>query len=90
MLIYLEKHGEPFGPEEIAILVGAFDKAWRTVVKSGAYLDDQAGSSRDLLAKRIIETAKAGERNERALCDDALAHLTEASLKKMRSTDGRV
>jgi hypothetical protein len=90
MLIYLEKHGEPFGPEEIAILVGAFDRAWGTVVKSGAYLEDQAGSTRDLLAKRIIETAKAGERDERALCDDALAHLMETALQRMRSTDGRV
>jgi hypothetical protein len=80
---YLE--GETFGPEEIAILVGAFDRAWRIVVKSGAYLDEQAESTRDILAKRIIEAAKAGERDERALCDDALTHLTKRVLQRMRA-----
>jgi hypothetical protein len=89
MLNYLRKHEVVFDPEAIAILVGAFNTAWRSVVKSGAYLDGQTGFTRDLLAKRIVETAAAGERNEHFLCDDALAHLTETALQKIRPTHGQ-
>jgi hypothetical protein len=52
-------------------------------------LDGQTGFTRDLFAKRIVETAAAGERNEHFLCDDALAHLTETALQKIRPTHGQ-
>jgi hypothetical protein len=89
MLAYLKKDGGEFEPEEISMLVGAFDLAWQSVVKSGAHLDDQTEFVRETLARRIIETAKRGERNQRSLCDSALMHLTEMSLQKMRAADGR-
>jgi hypothetical protein len=67
-----------FDPETITRLASAFDTAWETVKKSGSPLagDDQSASTREVLAKRIIETAQKGERDRRRLVDDALAHLT--------------
>jgi hypothetical protein len=35
----------------------------------------------ELLALRIIETARLGERDERRLRDDALLHLTDSDLR---------
>jgi hypothetical protein len=67
-----------FDEEMTSILVVAFEAAWDTVCKSGSPLAaaDRASSTRDLLAKRIIERAQAGERDPKKLIDDALAHLT--------------
>jgi len=61
-------------------LASAFDTAWDTVKKSGSLLaaDDQAASTREVLAKRIIQMGQQGERNGQRLVDDALAHLAGA------------
>jgi len=69
-----------FDPDTVALLASAFDTAWNTVKKSGSPLaaDDQAASTRELLAKRIIATAQKGERDRQRLVDDALAHLPAA------------
>ena len=66
-----------FDPDTVALLASAFDTAWNTVKKSGSPLaaDGQAASTRELLAKRIIEMGHKGERDGRRLVDDALAHL---------------
>ncbi len=66
-----------FDPEATNILSAAFDTAWLTLRTSGDVLaaDYRAASTRDLLAKRIIETARQGERDPIRLADDALAHL---------------
>jgi hypothetical protein len=52
-----------FDPDEIRILVAAFDKAWESVQASGAIFDTdtKAESARAILAKHIIEAAKHGE-----------------------------
>ena len=67
-----------FDRDTTLLLVSAFDAAWETVKKSGSTLaaDDQAASTRELLAKRIIKMGEQGERNMQRLIDDALAHLT--------------
>ncbi len=69
-----------FDAETTALLASAFDTAWDTVKKSGSPLaaDENAASTRDLLAKRIIEMGQQGERGLQRLVDDALAHLTVA------------
>ena len=69
-----------FDPDTVALLASAFETAWDTVKKSGSPLaaDDQAASTRELLAKRIIATAQKGERDTQRLVDDALAHLPAA------------
>lgn len=66
-----------FDPDTITLLASAFDTAWDTVKKSGNPLavDDQAASTRERLAKRIIEMGKEGERDPQRLADGALAHL---------------
>ena len=69
-----------FDPDTVALLASAFETAWDTVKKSGSPLaaDDQAASTRELLAKRVIATAQKGERDRQRLVDDALAHLPAA------------
>ena len=69
-----------FDLDTTALLASAFDSAWDTVKKSGSPLaaDENAASTRDLLAKRIIKMAQQGERDRQRLVDDALAHLTVA------------
>lgn len=70
--------GGAFDPETTSIIVAAFDAAWDTVRKSGSPLAgaEQASETRELLAKRIIASAQAGERDAKKLTSDALAHLT--------------
>ena len=66
-----------FDPDTTALLASAFDTAWDTVKKTGGPLaaDVQATSTRELLAKYIVEMGQKGERNRRRLVDGALAHL---------------
>ena len=69
-----------FDLDTTALLVSAFDTAWDTVKKSGSPLaaNENAASTRDLLARRIIKMGQQGERNRQRLVDDALAHLAAA------------
>jgi hypothetical protein len=47
-----------FEPDEVQILVAAFDKAWETVQASGViYPKAKAEAARAILAKHIIEAA---------------------------------
>ena len=66
-----------FDPEATKILTAAFDTTWQMLKTSGNVLaaDYRAASTRELLAKRIIETGRLGERNPIRLVEDALAHL---------------
>lgn len=66
-----------FEPDTVALLVSAFETAWDTVRRSSSPLaqGDRAASTREALAKRIIEMGKKGERDPQRLVDDALAHL---------------
>jgi hypothetical protein len=69
-----------FDLDTTTLLTSAFDAAWETVKKSGSPLatDENADSTRNLLAKRIIKMGQQGERDRQRLVDDALAHLTVA------------
>jgi hypothetical protein len=80
MQSHLENHNLTFDPDEVLILVGAFDKAWQSVLDSGATLDGAAEPIRELLAKRIVDVAKLGERDQDRLCRDALDHLANSLL----------
>jgi hypothetical protein len=66
-----------FFPEEIEILVAAFDDAWAKLQASRAPFAENAYDAREILAKHIIMSAQRGERNRRRLTDDALLHLSE-------------
>jgi hypothetical protein len=49
-----------FEPDEIQILVGAFDKAWETVQATGVvYAEAKAEAVRTIFAEHIIEAAKS-------------------------------
>ena len=70
-----------FDPEATNILTAAFDTAWQMLKTSGNVLaaDYRAAATRELLAKRIIETARQGETDPMRLADDALAHLANSN-----------
>jgi hypothetical protein len=72
-----------FDPATTKILTAAFDTAWQMLKTSGSVLaaDFRAASTRELLAKRIIETGSQGERNAIRLAEDALAHLANSPNK---------
>jgi hypothetical protein len=80
---YLKEHPGAFDPDEIRILVAAFDKAWESVQASGAMVDTdtRVESARAILAKYIIEAAKQGERDHRRLRDGALLALAQSNLR---------
>jgi hypothetical protein len=64
-----------FDPEAVAILGAAFDAAWDILQKSSSPLasDAQAMTTRERLAKRIIEMGKKGLRDHQRLVEGALA-----------------
>jgi hypothetical protein len=73
MLFYLDSRKEAFGPDEIAVLVGAFEQSCQSVLVD--FDADGGDAARELLAKRIIETASKGELDKDRLVKDALDHL---------------
>ena len=85
MLKRLENYGGEavFAPDVVRILTAAFDDAWKSIQEGGTTFpsDRHADAIRELLALRIIETARLGERDQRRLRDDALLHLTDSDLR---------
>jgi hypothetical protein len=66
-----------FNSEVTRLLGSAFEDAWQQLAQSEAALADgrRAASIRELLAKRIIELGRHGERNHDRLVETALAAL---------------
>jgi hypothetical protein len=83
MLGFLNEHPGVFDPDEVRILVAAFEKAWASVQASGATFDTEAKveAARAVLAKHIIAAAKQGERDQARLCDGALLALAQSNLR---------
>jgi len=79
---FLAEHLGVFDPDDIRILVDAFDKAWEAVQASGAIFDTKAkaDTARAILAKHIIAAAQDGERDEGRLRDGALVALAQSNL----------
>ncbi len=73
-----------FDAEATRVLSSAFDTAWRLLEASGSLLatEPEAASTRESLAKRIIEMRLRGERDPNRLVDGALAYLTNADTQK--------
>jgi hypothetical protein len=69
-----------FDDETTQLLGLAFEAAWEKVKTSGSTLaeESEAASTRELLAKRIIEMVKRGERNPNRLVESALDHLVKS------------
>jgi len=85
MLTQIDRLGErgTFDPDEVRILVAAFDAAWASVQASGAPFAEPKyqDTAREILAKAILQAAKGGERNARALTEAALLQLSKANLR---------
>jgi hypothetical protein len=79
-----------FEPEVVSILEDAFDDAWRRVEASKAsYISDEyAPAGRTILAKYIVNAAKAGERDPRWLADRALLYLSQQKLRRRLPPNG--
>jgi hypothetical protein len=75
--------GGVFSPDDVRILVAAFDGAWRSLLASGTTFesDHESGAVRDALAKYIIEQARYGERDQGRLRDSALLQYAQSKLK---------
>jgi len=70
--------GQTFDPETARLVGIAFETA-RAAVKRPSYLSDE------MIARTVIELAKAGERNVEVLCEAALnvtARITPSSWNK--------
>jgi len=69
-----------FDSEDTELLGAAFEAAWEKLTTAGSALaeDSQAALTRELLAKRIIELAKRGERDPDRLVESALDHLAKS------------
>ena len=79
---FLAEYPAWFEPDEVQILVAAFDKAWETVQASVViYPEAKAEAARAILAKHIIEAAKQGERDHTRLRDGALLALAQSNLR---------
>jgi len=74
--------GGVFSPEDVRILVAAFDGAWRSLLASGMIFesDRESEAARDSLAKHIIEQARYGERDQGRLRDGALLQYAQSNL----------
>ena len=72
-----------FDTDEVHTLAAAFDDAWKSVQERGATfsVNGHAEAVRELLALRIIVTARQGERDRVRLRDDALLYLAQTNLK---------
>lgn len=69
-----------FDTEATHLLGSAFEAAWQVLKTSGDALADEthAASTRDLLARRIVEMGRRGERNHDRLVEEALSHLAKS------------
>lgn len=70
----------PINAEDIRILARAFDRAWDRYYRPGRTTIDPA-IARPTLAQRLIQLAKAGERDEGRLAAGGLTHLHMYSYK---------
>jgi hypothetical protein len=76
----------PFSPELLATMSAAVEEAWRTLVAAGSSFaaDDQAKATQEVLALRIVDTARAGETDPARLTKDALKYLESANARFVR------
>src|SRR5438093_434136 len=72
--------GAAFNPETVKLLMTAFDTAWAQAQKSDSTiaLDSRASAAREILAMKIIQSAKLDERDIGHLVKGALEHLSNS------------
>jgi hypothetical protein len=79
ILKLLGKH--TFDADTTIILASAFDTAWLSLQVSDSPFaaDSRSIETRDLLAQRIIETARCGERDKQRLVEEALGQFVDST-----------
>ena len=67
-----------FDPDLILAMASALDDAWNRIEKSGSRFarPGYARATREVVAKRIIETARQGVKDPTELADDAVEFFT--------------
>ncbi len=77
ILKFIRPEEAAFDPEAIRVLALALDEAWAKIQKSGSRFARPAYSRvmREVVAKRIIEMAQRGVKDQQTLVDDALRFL---------------
>lgn len=87
---FIKQHSDGvFDPAVISILEDAFEQAWHRAECSKApwASDEYSAAARMILAKYIINQAKAGERDPRWLADSALLYLSRQKLSRTPPQD---
>ena len=66
-----------FDPESIQVLASALDEVWSGIEQSGSHFARTAYSRavREVIAKRMIEIAQRGVKDQQVLVDDAMRFL---------------
>jgi len=64
-----------FQDSELSKLGAAYDRAWDRFLRTGMLTPDNLHDSREILARRIVQSAATGERDEWRLARDALFNL---------------
>jgi hypothetical protein len=75
-----------FDPESIRVMTNAFEEAWASLNDTGTRLGSRGFSAetvREMLAKCIIQMAKAGVRDQQRLRDAALEHLAQSRARNV-------
>jgi hypothetical protein len=75
---------EAMDPDTTRLLASAFEAAWQVVRASGSPLADEPHivSTRDLLAKRVIELGQRDERDYNRLVEGAVTYLAKSRLEQ--------
>ena len=69
-----------FGPEDTKMICEAFDSAWLILQKSGVgCADGSEALMRETLARRILDTARAGVLDRIKLVDDAVEYALQTT-----------
>jgi len=77
MLESISSPAGAFSPDDVQVLIAAFEQAWKAVENGGAKfaLNGEATAPREAIAHRIMTMARLGERDGTRLRDDALLHI---------------
>ena len=86
---FLDDHLGLFDPDQVPVLVAAFDGAWESAQTSAVIFDTDVNTEAAwlILAKHIIEAAKQGERDQRRLRDGALLAFAKSKLRTDETPD---
>jgi len=79
-----------FGPDDIRVLVRAFEEAWSAVAQTTLSFgsDEDRDTAREGLAKYIMDRARRGEGDARRLRDGAVLHCARFSASVAARPDG--